>query len=184
MTWEERGQPELRTERLVLRPFHPSDVDDVFDYARREEWSRYHLPQIPFPYERSDAESFLEHVLGTPWEEEANWAVTLNGRVIGGTALSTNEGGLGELGYSISPDHWNRGVATEAARGMLDYAFWVSPLEGVEAIADARNVGSWRVMEKLGMRRVALEEGVRRDRTGAVVDQVRYQIARWQWTGG
>jgi ribosomal-protein-alanine N-acetyltransferase len=72
---------------------------------------------------------------------------------------------------------------TEAAGAVLDYAFFVAGMESIEATADARNVGSWRVMEKLGMTRVGVEPGARRDQEGAVADQVRYRIARERWAG-
>jgi len=172
----------LRTERLLLRPYIASDADDVFAYAQLEEWSRYHLPHVPHPYTRSDADEFLASVLATPWGEEANWAIVIDERVVGGLGLTINASRReAELGYSLAPAHWNRGLATEAARAVLDYAFYVLPLEAVEARADARNVGSVRVMEKLGMRRTALEEGRRIDRTGAAVDEVHYAIRRTAW---
>ena len=172
----------LRTERLLLRPFIASDVDDVFAYAQLEEWSRYHLPVVPFPYARSDAEEFIAAMLAERWEDEANWAIVLDERVIGGLALKLRPpAALAELGYSLAPAHWNRGITTEAARAVLDYAFYVLPLETVEARADARNTGSWRVMEKLGMRRTALNQGTRLDRTGAMVDEVHYAIRRSAW---
>ena len=88
------------------------------------------------------------------------------------------------LGLAVATPGWDAitsGLATEAARAVLDYAFYVLPIELVEARADARNVGSWRVMEKLGMRRSALLEGARTDRAGAQVDEVHYTIQRTRW---
>lgn len=172
----------LRTERLLLRPYIESDVDDVLAYAQLEEWSRYHLPRVPYPYARSDAEEFIAQTLATPWADEPNWAIVLDDRVVGGLSLSRERATpRAELGYSLAPAHWNRGLTTEAARAVLDYAFYVLPIEVVEARADARNLGSWRVMEKLGMRRTALHEGARTDRTGAHVDEVHYAIQRAGW---
>ncbi len=172
----------LRTERLLLRPYIESDVDDVLAYAKLEEWSRYHLPRVPYPYARSDAEEFIAQTLATPWTDEPNWAIVLDEHVVGGLSLTRERPTpRAELGYSLAPAHWNRGLTTEAARAVLDYAFYVLPIEVVEASADARNIGSWRVMEKLGMRRTALEEGGRVDRTGAQVDEVHYAIQRTAW---
>lgn len=172
----------LRTERLLLRPYIESDADDVFAYAQLEEWSRYHLPRVPYPYARSDADEFIASVLNTSWGEEANWAIVDDERVVGGLNLTRAPSeAAAELGYSLAPAHWNRGLTTEAARAVLDYAFYVLPLEVVAARADARNIGSWRVMEKLGMRRTALEAGGRIDRTGAAVDEVHYAINRTAW---
>jgi RimJ/RimL family protein N-acetyltransferase len=172
----------LRTERLLLRPFVQGDEEDVFAYARLEEWSRYHLPQIPYPYARSDADEFIASMLETSWEDEANWAIVIDERVVGGLTLSLRPpASRAELGYSLAPHQWNRGITTEAARAVLDYAFYVWGLDTVEARADARNVGSWRVMEKVGMRRTTLAAGTRADRTGALVDEVHYRIGRETW---
>lgn len=172
----------LRTERLVLRPFLDGDAPDIYAYAQLEEWSRYHLPSIPFPYALEDAETFIASMLDKPWETEPNWAIVLDRRVIGGLGLTLRPPEqLAELGYSLAPAHWNRGLTTEAARGALDYAFYVLGLEAIVARCDARNTGSWRVMEKLGMWRTALETGVRLDRAGEQVDEVHYRIERTSW---
>ncbi len=174
----------LRTDRLVLRPFLEGDAPDVFAYAQLEEWSRYHLPSIPFPYSLEDAEAFIASMLDKPWETEPNWAIVLREQVIGGLGLTLQSPEpLAELGYSLAPAHWNRGLTTEAARAALDYAFYVLPVETVVARADARNTGSWRVMEKLGMRRTSVEHGVRLDRAGEQVDEVHYRIERTSWLG-
>jgi RimJ/RimL family protein N-acetyltransferase len=172
----------LRTERLLLRPHLEGDADDVYAYARLEEWSRYHLPIVPFPYAREDADAFIAAMLAADWATDASWAVVLEERVIGGLSLRIEPSGLrAELGYSLGPSHWNRGITTEAAGAVLDYAFFVLALDEVVARADARNIGSWRVMEKLGMRRTQLAEGGRIDRSGAAVDEVHHAISRSAW---
>ena len=52
---ETDGRVELKTERLLLRPFTLEDVGDVLAYADDEDWARF-LPIVPLPYTRSDAE--------------------------------------------------------------------------------------------------------------------------------
>lgn len=174
----------LRTERLVLRPYLEGDAPDVFAYAQLEEWSRYHLPSIPFPYGLGDAEAFITSMLAKPWELEPSWAIVLDRRVVGGLGLTLRPPeSLAELGYSLAPAHWNHGYSTEAARAVLDYAFFVLGLDAIVARCDARNTGSWRVMEKLGMWRTELEESVRMDRAGEQVDEVHYRIERTSWLG-
>ena len=48
---------ELRTERLLLRPYTLADVDDVYAYAKDETWGRF-LP-VPVPYTYRDAEEYV-----------------------------------------------------------------------------------------------------------------------------
>src|SRR5262249_14337213 len=77
-----------------------------------------------------------------------------NGRVIGDVVLSwvDSEFRQGEIGYVLHPDHQGKGYTTEAVRVLLRVAFEVLELHRVFGRTEARNVGSIRVMEKLGMR--------------------------------
>ena len=61
----------------------------------------------------------------------------------------------GELGWIFHPDHHGRGYATEAAAELLRLGFEDADLHRIYARCDARNDGSWRLMERLGMRREA-----------------------------
>jgi RimJ/RimL family protein N-acetyltransferase len=56
--------------------------------------------------------------------------------------------------YGLSPEHWGRGLATEAAEAMLRFGFEQRELEEIWAGADLDNAASFRVMERLGMTRV------------------------------
>ncbi|MDH3734740.1 MAG: GNAT family N-acetyltransferase, partial [Gemmatimonadota bacterium] len=56
-----------------------------------------------------------------------------------------------QLLYGLAPDFWGRGLATEAARAVVDYAFEQLDFEVVVAATDVPNVSSVRVMERLGM---------------------------------
>ena len=56
-----------------------------------------------------------------------------------------------EIGYRLHPDYWNRGLATEAARAVREYAFDVLKLERVISLIHPDNLASRRVTEKNGM---------------------------------
>ena len=56
-----------------------------------------------------------------------------------------------EIGYRLHPDYWNRGLATEAARAVYDYAFSVLKLDRVISLIHPENHPSLRVAEKNGM---------------------------------
>ncbi|MDE2669762.1 MAG: GNAT family N-acetyltransferase [Chloroflexota bacterium] len=171
--------PELRTERLLLRPFHSGDVDHVFAYASNPEWSRY-LP-VPDPYTRRDAEEFVAGCILVDGEKRFEWAVVHDGRVSGGVSLTTRRPGVAELGYSIARPLWGQGLTTEAARAVIAHAFEELRLVRIQAFADIRNAASWRVMEKLGMERIGVAH---RDRLvgGDRVDSVFYELLRDNWS--
>ena len=75
---------ELKTERLLLRPFRLSDIDDVLEYASDAEWAAFRLR----PYDRGAAERMVARALLTSWDKEAEFAVVLDGRVIGRFSLT------------------------------------------------------------------------------------------------
>lgn len=111
------------------------------------------------------------------------WAIVHDKSVVGGINIRLDFEHLrGELGYSIARPLWGQGLTTEAARAVLDAAFRVhNDLRRVRASADARNLASQRVMEKLGMQREAL---LRQDRLtrGELWDVVWFGI-RGEWHG-
>ena len=100
------------------------------------------------------------------------FAVTLRstGTLIGVCALLIRYDELrhGELLYVLNRPYWGQGYATEAARALLGLGFSELDLHRIYATCRPANVASWRVMEKLGMRR-----------EGHLV-QHRWMKGRWQ----
>ena len=152
--------PELiETDRLRLRLPSLKDVEDVLAYASDADWARY-LP-VPQAYTRADAEKFLAGQLLQDPKKRVQWAIEHAGSAIGGINIRFDfENRVGTLGYSVARRHWGKGLATEAVDAVVDEAFTVHPdLNRIQASADERNIGSLRVMEKLGM----VREGVLRE---------------------
>ena len=147
---------ELRTERLLLRPFRPEDVRDVLAYAVDDEW-RLYLLNPPQVYTRQHAEELVARYLRADWNSNPNFALVLDGRVVGHVGfVIDSRSRMAELGYSIAREHWGKGLALEATRALIDWGFATYDLARVFARADARNERSWRLMEKLGMTREGL----------------------------
>ena len=176
----ERLPDVIETERIRLRPFRLQDVDDVLSYASDPEWGRY-LP-VPQPYGKEDAERFIARQLLSDREADVAWAVEYEGDVVGGINIALDfDNRLGELGYSIARDHWGKGLATEAAKAVIDAAFTAyEELNRIRAMADARNVASQRVMEKVGMEREGLLRQNRMTR-GEFIDEAWYGLLRTGW---
>ena len=89
----------------------------------------------------------------------------------------------GLLGYLVDPAYAGRGIATAVARALLDTAFGELGLRRVTAGCFADNVASWRVMEKLGMRRE--QHGVADSFHAELgwVDGFTYGILAEEWRG-
>lgn len=173
------GIETIHTKRLLLRPFAFSDVDDVLAYASDPKWSRF-LP-VPSPYTIKDAEEFVAKSILSSRDQEHGLAIELGGRVIGGIGLRLEPPiAVGSLHYSLARDHWNQGLITEAAQAVIDWGFTDFGLEKVYSWADVENVGSWRVMEKIGMTREGTfrSHGVNR---GLRQDFHYYGILRDEW---
>ena len=163
---------ELRTDRMLLRPFSLSDVDDVLEYGSDPEWAAFY----DHPYDRGEAEDMVARAVATSWDEHPWFALELDGKVIGTALLSLERRDIANLGYDVARPHWGKGLATEAARAVVDWGFREMPLIKVAAFTNPRNRQSWRVMEKIGMAREGL---LRRGQRG---DLFAYGVLREDWT--
>jgi RimJ/RimL family protein N-acetyltransferase len=147
----------LETERLRLRPFEAADLD-----ALHEIYSDAGVVRYLYEAQRSREE--LRPVLerkrastGVGAEGDGlNAAVVLceSGALVGDVSLFwlSETHRQAELGFVMHPAWHGRGYATEAARPFLAFAFETLCAHRVIGRTEARNVGSARVLEKLGMR--------------------------------
>ena len=174
---------ELATPRLVLRPFGPGDVGDLFEYAKDPEWAEYLLDSVPQPYTRRNAEEFIADRMLAP-ETQISWAIVLDGAGIGGIILSVDsQHETGEIDYALAKSHWGQGLMTEAAGAVVDWGFGQRGLHRISSQADIRNRRSCRVLEKLGMVREGVSRSLRKNpRPGYPrIDIVSYSLLREEW---
>lgn len=149
------------TERLLLRPFEPGDLDALFDIHSREEVHRY-LYGEPLDIEQTKAR--LERKIANTKIEKHGDALAIavvlksSGVLVGDLTLQlvSQAHKQGEIGFIIHPDHHGSGYASEAAGYLLDIAFRQLGLHRVSGQLEERNAASARVLEKLGMRREGL----------------------------
>jgi [ribosomal protein S5]-alanine N-acetyltransferase len=177
--------PQLLTERLRLRPFAPGDAPDVQRLAGAREIAETTL-FIPHPYPDGLAATWIAtHAARFESGKAAVFAVTLrqDGTLVGAAELGiTREHRRAELGYWIGREHWGQGLATEAARRMLGYAFDELDLNRLQAHHFTRNPASGRVLLKIGMR----YEGRSRQylyKWDRPEDVDRYALLREEWAG-
>jgi RimJ/RimL family protein N-acetyltransferase len=174
----------IQTERLVLREFTAQDEADVHEYAADPVVSRYDSwgPNTPETTHEVLSRGLLKQ---QEWpREDVTLAVELRAerKLIGGVRLWVVDraNATAEIGYSFNRSYWNNGYATEAAQAVLDRSFRIMKLHRVCATCDTRNVASWRVMEKLGMRREGyfLQDKLQR---GEWRDSYLYAIRAAEW---
>jgi [ribosomal protein S5]-alanine N-acetyltransferase len=153
----------IQTPRLLLREFIAADEDDVHEYAsdavvvQYTDWG----PNTPAQTRRRIS-SYLEDQLTWP-RDEVSLAVEQRAecKVIGTIrlAIMDRQTRTADFGFVFNRRYWNQGYALEAAGATLRAAFKSLSLHRVWATCDTRNVGSWRVLEKTGMRREGLFRG-------------------------
>lgn len=145
--------PVIETPRLVLRSFTEGDVGRMAELMADAKFMRFSLGI----YSCEQTAALIEKVIrrdqaGLP----SQFAVIFreDQRVIGYCgffAQLVDEIEELEIGYRLDPDYWNRGIATEAARAVRDYAFKTLKLPRVISLIHPDNNASRRVAEKNGM---------------------------------
>jgi len=173
----------VRTERLVLRYPEPRDAEALFGYYSDPDVARYLLTP---PLDRRQAEAEIRRRLPAPAGKERGvnliLVVELDGQLAGDVLLMPKEPSYSEaeVGWTLDPRFAGRGIATEAARAMIDLAFDHYGVHRVTAQLDARNARSAAVCERLGMRR---ESHKLRDfwSKGEWTDSFEYAVLAEEW---
>lgn len=151
----------LKTERLSIRPISENDIENIFELQSLEETSKFNTSKSP-----SDIDETKMNV--EKWIAENNkenikhftFAVELidEEKFIGliGLHLGKEHYKNAEVWFQFDYRFWNKGYATESLRKIIDFGFETLKLHRIEAGCAVDNVGSFRVLEKVGMLREAL----------------------------
>ena len=172
----------LDTERLKLRPFARADGRAVFDYWNSDpDWARFNHT-VPAEYSETDAEKFVAELISRDRESQPNWAVILNGKVVGVVSLTFEQSHrIAVIGYGVHGAVRGQGLSGEASKAVVDAAFSSYPgLRKIRAHTNAENVASMRVLEKLDF----LREGILRSNQydkGEFIDEAIYGLLRSEW---
>lgn len=144
----------LETKRLLIRKFTPEDLDKLIELRSDPEVIKYlggRRLQNPeaiatrLQFYLDCYEKFGFGMGALVWKE--------TGEMIGWCGLQPlEETGEIEVGYGMIKEFWGRGIGYECARAWLEYGFEKANLERIVAVANPENIGSWRIMEKCGMR--------------------------------
>lgn len=145
----ERGDPlPHRTERLLLRRFRPADKPGLDAYRRHPEVARFQSWEADYP--DAATSRFLAHMATAPFWVPGEWfqvAVELPGEgLIGDVAVQAGDGEA-RLGYSLHPDAWGHGYATEAIGAVIGL---LPTVRRLTATIDPGNERSRRLLERLG----------------------------------
>ena len=144
----------LNTPNLLLRRFEMTDFDDVHEYAQDPDVTRY---QHWGPNDEADTHDFLQrsiHAFDPPQGDDLEFAIVLKNSsiVVGGCGIHVRRKDFQEyeIGWTLSQAHWRRGIGTEAASSLTEYAFGTLGVHRLYALIDVENTASIRLAEKLG----------------------------------
>jgi RimJ/RimL family protein N-acetyltransferase len=170
-----------------LRTYDPDDWERVHVYASVPEFSQY---DIWGPNSVDDSKAFVASCIEeTEREPILRYELAIvsieQNLLIGGCSLKRKHAsdGAASLGFAVNPDFHNQGYATEVVGALCDFGFSVLGLSKILAACDARNTASYRVMEEVGMTRVATkrsDSGI----SGAMMNSYHYELCKASGKGG
>lgn len=145
----------LKTDRLILRPWRETDLQDFYEYAsvdgvgQMAGWTPHKDPE--------ESQRILQHFI----EEKKTFALEYQGKVIGSLGIERysekyypeldNASGR-EIGYVLSKDYWGQGLMPEAVKAVIKYLFETVKLDFIMVGHFEWNRQSARVIEKCGFK--------------------------------
>jgi RimJ/RimL family protein N-acetyltransferase len=176
---------ELETERLMFRKFSESDFLVVYDWLGNSENMKYRKGEAR---SKEETNKYLDWAISSAEADECidfEFAVVLKetGELIGAASLfSIVE--EPELGWTIHRKYWRQGFGIEIGKALLKFGFGTLGLRRIIAGCNARNHASYRIMERIGMRKEA--HFVKAQRGNSALnyewcDRFQYAILKEEW---
>lgn len=168
----------IKTERLILRPLGLADLQTTHKYSSDPENARM---MVYLPYANiEETRDFLMDV-EAEWRKEVpdfyEFAIDLDGTHIGAINLYVDEARTeAELAWIVDKSYWNQGYGTEAAQALLKFGTDTLGIRYYVAHCDRENIGSARVMEKLGMHLVEMSWGRRNRAFDEIRQECMYEL--------
>jgi len=181
--------PTLETPRLLLREYTQADFAAIHSYGGNIDNVKY---MAWGPNSQGQTNAHIAEIMQKAREEPRvnfTFVITLKS-----TGLFLGTGGIerekdwhgrrfinGSLGWILHMDHWKQGYGTEFAAELLRFGFEELGLHRIHVTCDAENYGSYRVMERNGMRREAVHREAILGRDETWHDQYEYAILHEEW---
>jgi len=143
--------PIIKTERLTLRKMRRGDVDDLYDYCRREESCRY--SNWTAHQSKAVTKEYIRWMQGRYFFREGlTFVVEYEGRVIGTASFADFDEDYKtvEIGYGINSDYWGKGIGREIVSALLEFAFNTIGVIRVYARVMPENERSAKLLAGLG----------------------------------
>lgn len=179
-----RDLPTLQTQRLVLRDVQLIDAPAIYAYSSNPVFYQSMGRKVPPSLEH--LASNIQKQLEKKVHLCRNWVIVLRdgNKVIGDCGFNDYrpDNSRAEINYAVDPALWNRGIATEAALCILDFAFEQLKFSRIQAICHTANKRSEAVLMNIGMR----YEGLLRqyiEFENQPLDMKMFSILKSEWQG-
>jgi len=175
----------IETERLILRRYQDRDVGDIVEFSRQADfWLARSLDWRP---DSASVRAYFQAQRDLQPESLPGWVNLVmelkgEGKVIGcvGIGVIDKEQRQASIGWMLACHYQGQGLATEAAQALVDFGFSAMGLHRIFARTGSANIHSWRLMERLGMRREAHFRQSHKVR-GEWDDEFVYAILAGEW---
>jgi RimJ/RimL family protein N-acetyltransferase len=134
------------TQRLVLRRAREDDLEAMHAVLSHPVAMRY-WSSLPHR-ELGETREWLANMIAPGPRPSEDFVIELDGRAVGKAGCYQ----LPDIGYILHPDHWGRGLASEALTAVIARVFERHPIPAISADIDPRNTASIRLLTKLGFR--------------------------------
>lgn len=146
----------ITTSRTRLRPIVPTDLASIHQLHACPEVDQYNA--LGVPKDINETKTII-----TPWIKDMeapkikNYTFAIETKAekafvgLFGLKVGTEKYKRAEVWYKIHPDHWNKGFATETLKAIITYSFETLHLHRIQAGCAVANIGSIKVLEKVGM---------------------------------
>ena len=173
----------IETDRLILRPFKKTDYKKVYEICSDYELVKTTL-NIPYPYTEQFAKDFIDCCKQSLKEKKIyELAVCFKDNentVVGCIKLCPERAKRAEIGYWIDRKFWGQGIATEAAKAIINFGFENLKLNSIYARHFDMNPASGKVMKKCGMKYVGIMRQ-HESRFDKFYDVIYYDILADDW---
>jgi len=142
----------IKSKKFILRPFKRGDEASLLKNINNRKIAKNTLA-ILYPYKPKYARFWIKHNLKLNREknkEKINFAIDVNGEVIGGIGFKNIKGHRAEIGYWLGEKYWGQGITTSALKKITEYGFNKLKLRRLEIGIFPFNKASMRVAEKAG----------------------------------
>lgn len=144
----------IETDRIILRKFTLEDIDAVFEFGSSKIVNEY-TGEVSLK-NKEEAKNIIKNIYFKDYKKYGygRWATVYKptNKIIGFAGLKfLPEFDETDIGFRFLPEYWNKGIATEVSEKIIKYGFKHFNLQRIIGIADPKNIGSCKVLEKIGL---------------------------------